>query len=139
MIGLFLLSAIYKLFDKFHSFSEIAIEQCQEMAEYGDVSAQMFLGSCYELGHLVEQNSKTALYWMKKAARHGVTDALFFCGICYATGKGDVEKDPQEAFRYFKQAAEQGRDNFGKNLHGSRLFADFHDAQPERQDTSQSQ
>lgn len=78
-----------------------------ESAQYGHLSAQFYVGVCYDEGHGVGQNYKKALEWFTKSAERGDVDAQFILGICYAEGHG-VEPNDLKAFEWYVKAANQG-------------------------------
>jgi TPR repeat protein len=47
--------------------------------------------------------------WYKKAAAQNQPDALVALGDLYLDGAEGLKADPQEAFKYFQKAVEQGR------------------------------
>ena len=46
-------------------------------------------------------------YRVKKSAEEGQAEAQYFLGLIYFIGKG-VDRDKQEALKWFRKAAEQG-------------------------------
>lgn len=76
-------------------------------AERNDVSAQLYLGTCYYTGKEVSQNYEEAAKWFLKAAERGNVEAQYCLSLCYANGQG-VEKNPEEAVRWVRKAADAG-------------------------------
>ena len=77
------------------------------LAEQGDASAQLLLGSMYEKGEGVKQDGFEATKWYRKAAKQGHAGAQASLGSAYVAGRG-VRKDYTEAVKWFKKAAENG-------------------------------
>jgi hypothetical protein len=84
-----------------------SFEQCQKLAEQGNVEAQRKLGRMYEEGLGVKQDYREAVKWYLKAAEKGNAQAQYKLGTMYALGKG-VRKDRLEAGKWFGKAAGQG-------------------------------
>ena len=64
----------------------------------------------------------------------GVVEAQHVCTHVHHDGAGDGV-----SLRNFgEEPAEQRLHDFCENLHGSRLFADFHNAEPKRQNTCEA-
>ena len=84
-----------------------SFEQCQKLAEQGNVEAQRKLGRMYEEGLGVTQDYREAVKWYLKAAEKGNAQAQYKLGTMYALGKG-VRKDRLEAGKWFGKAAGQG-------------------------------
>lgn len=55
-------------------------KQVSELAENGDVSAQVLLGKIYFLGWGTKISTEEGMYWFKKAAESGNGAALFYAG-----------------------------------------------------------
>ena len=85
------------------------------LAEEGDAAAQERLGYNLVWGVGVPGNSIEGVKWIKKAADKGYNQALYRMGICYKYGYGDLQKDPKEAFYYFKRAAENDENVYALN------------------------
>lgn len=58
---------------------------------------------------------KKAIELFKEASARGVEKADYFLGICYEKGQG-VSKDPKEAVKWYRKAAEQGHIDAKKAL-----------------------
>lgn len=111
-----------------------AVKWYRKAAEQWDDAAMNSLGECYAKGEGVAINPNEAVKWFRKAAEPRklqpgdvVTDAEFTTdthnyslaqnnlGLCYAKGEG-VAKDPVEAVKWFRKAAEQGNSDAQNNL-----------------------
>ncbi len=79
----------------------------RKAAERGDARAQYNLGSLYEDGRGVPQDSAQAAVWYRKAAEQGDADAQFNLGVLYDNGIG-VPQDYAQAAVWYRKAAEQG-------------------------------
>jgi len=92
-------------------------------AEAGDAKAQYKLGLAYYEGckgppvksstgiiHvriILRQNTSLAADWFRKSAAQGFSEAQFMLGKCYLAGNG-VEKNKEEAIKWWKVASDQG-------------------------------
>jgi len=76
-------------------------------AEQDDVTAQLNLGACYELGRGVAQDYAQALAWYRRAADQGEARAQANLGHAYASGRG-VAQDYTQAAAWYRRAADQG-------------------------------
>ena len=81
--------------------------QVRQMAEQGNMSAQIIMGWCYYYGDGVQKDKVESAKWYLKAAEQGDAKAQCNLGVCYANGEG-VENDFNEAAKWFRAAAEQG-------------------------------
>ncbi len=68
----------------------------------GDAEAEYLLGFMYENGLHVAQDMSRAETWYKKAALQGDAMAQFNLALIYKEGKGNVEKNMKEAFKWLK-------------------------------------
>jgi TPR repeat protein len=91
-------------------------------AVQGHAKAQFMMGSKFEQGQGVAQDSAEALRWVRLAAAQGLADAQFNLGITFATGKDGVEADGAEAVRWYSLAAAQGHETAPFML--GHMFAD---------------
>jgi len=66
----------------------------------GDMEAQYLLGFMYENGLKVAVDIKRATKWYTQAALQGDVLSQYNLAIIYKEGKGEVEKDMEEAFRW---------------------------------------
>ncbi len=85
----------------------IPIERVRELAEQGDAKAQFNLGTFYELGKGVKQDTNEAVLWWQKSAEQGIPQAQHNLGKSYAKGDG-VKQDYEEAAKWWTKSAEQG-------------------------------
>jgi S1-C subfamily serine protease len=79
----------------------------QPLAEKGDPSAQLNLGTLYDYGQGVSEDPAQAMHWYNAAAEQGKAIAQFNLGVMYATGRG-THLDHAQASRWYFKAAEQG-------------------------------
>jgi len=81
-------------------------------AENGDAAAQLRISRAYWQGEYGRKNCAEGLKWMQRAAELDYAEAQCKMGDCYYDGSFrwgcHVQKDPQRAAMYFRQAAEQG-------------------------------
>lgn len=111
---------------------EKAAKLYRPAAEHGDAEAQLILGSMYEVGLGVLQDSREAIKLYRMAAEQGNARAQYKIGAMYDIGLG-VPQDYTEAVRWWRLAADQG-DAFAQlNLgakydHGKGVPKDFNEA-----------
>ena len=94
---------------------DTAFKYYQKAAETGNIDAytgsalgQYYLGILYFEGWNGEKpDKKRGLEWLYKAANGCEPWAVFYIGNCYRRGDG-VEKNLNEAIRWYKKAAEYG-------------------------------
>ena len=79
----------------------------RELAEEGNVFAQINLGFIYDTGFNVEKNEQIAFYWWYKAAECEDATAQFNIAMCFYYGKG-VTKNLQKAKLWLEKSATQG-------------------------------
>lgn len=117
------------------AFSQSISDNFKKAAK-GDSEAMYILGLAYLTGTGVEQNERMASHWFEESAKKGNVDAMSKLGTMYlnngnysealkllkqASSKGDIasiyrlglyyqfiEKDNEQAFKYYKSAAEKG-------------------------------
>ncbi len=87
-----------------------ALPELRAAAEGGHARAQYALGSMYNEGKGVTQDSALAADWWRKAAAQNHAQAQFALGVLYSSGKG-VAKDNVAAHMWFSLAAGQGKKN----------------------------
>jgi TPR repeat protein len=97
-----------------HGYSQVAqptpsnaAGAIRQRADQGDPEAQFELGTLYDSGVNVEQNSAEAVRWYLKAAEQGNALAEVNLGSMYLAGKGII-KNLAEAVRWYSKAADQG-------------------------------
>ena len=84
-------------------------------AEQGDITAQYYLGYCYESGSGVPQDYQEGFNWTRKAAEQGLAGAQSNLALYYLNGTG-VQQDSAEGVKWFRKAAEQGHADAQNNL-----------------------
>ncbi|KQT85907.1 peptidoglycan-binding protein [Aurantimonas sp. Leaf443] len=92
-----------------------AVGWFEQSATLGFAPAQYSLGTLYEKGNGVAQDTVKARDWYLAAARSGNVRAMHNLAVLYATGV-DGASDPQEAASWFRQAAEYGMTDSQYNL-----------------------
>jgi TPR repeat protein len=80
-----------------------ALEVWQPLAEKGDVSMQLLVGSIYDYGQGVPQDDAEAAKWYERAAKQGSAKGQFQLGALYARS-GQV-KNPVEGYKWLTIAA----------------------------------
>lgn len=89
---------------------ERALNLLKPLYDKGDSQAALIAGEIYLFGHGgMPANHSVARHLFEVAARDGQVNALYNLGTMYDQGQG-VARDPVEAIRWFKLAADQ-RDN----------------------------
>lgn len=86
------------------------------LAEQGNASAQLYLGSMYDDGQGVPFNHREAVKWYRLAAAQGNAYAQYSLGELYENGEEGVEQDYQEAVKWFRLSAAQGHANAQNDL-----------------------
>jgi len=74
----------------------------------GHPNAPYQIGVLYRNGYGVKQDHKTAIEWFFKGAELGDADALYNIHLAYDQGRGGIEKNLGNAFKYALMAAEEG-------------------------------
>ncbi|MEO6307504.1 MAG: tetratricopeptide repeat protein [Nitrospiraceae bacterium] len=103
-----------------------ALHEWQPLAEQGDSSAQVKLGTLYVNGQGVSEDYQQALYWFRLAAKHGNAMAQTKLGLMYERGNG-VTKDFILAHKWYILGA----------ANGDKLGAEFRDALAKRMTPAQ--
>jgi TPR repeat protein len=103
-----------------------AAHEWRPLAEQGDASAQVNLGTLYVNGQGVSEDYQLALYWFRLAAQQGNALALTNLGLMYERGNG-VTQDFILAHKWYILGAANG-DNLG---------AEFRDALAKRMTPAQ--
>ena len=85
------------------------------LAEQGNASAQLYLGSMYDDGQGVPPDHREAVKWYRLAALQGNAHAQYSLGELYEDGEG-VEQSYKEAVKWFRLAAAQGHANAQNDL-----------------------
>jgi len=86
------------------------------LAEQGNASAQLYLGSMYDDGQGVPLDHPEAIKWYRLAALQGNAYAQYSLGELYENGEEGVEQDYKEAVKWFRLAAAQGHANAQNDL-----------------------
>ena len=90
----------------------------EKAAKAGESWAQIKLGLFYDEGtHGCEVDHQTSFMWFKRSVDAGNPTAYCFVGLCYQDGEG-VEKNIQEAIKYYNLAAENGDTDAMEKLGG---------------------
>lgn len=81
----------------------------KKAAQGGQRDAQRQLGLIYVDGLVVEKNLKIGEEWLVKAAEAGDANGMIQLGVRYESGKITGKADPEQAFKYYKMAADTGQ------------------------------
>tara|TARA_B100001123_G_scaffold451141_1_gene627540 strand:+ start:50493 stop:51167 length:675 start_codon:yes stop_codon:yes gene_type:complete len=87
----------------------------RQLAEQGNVEAQMSLGTIYQFGDGVRQDQTEAFKWYLRAAKRGDPRAQSNIGSMYSTGEG-VPRDYAKSVQWYRKAAKQGNSSAQFNL-----------------------
>ena len=90
-----------------------AVRWCRLAAEQRDRRGQFCLGLMYGIGVGVEQDYAESLRLLRLAAEQGEGAAQARLGDMYATGEGGVERNPEEAHRWYGLATQRYREVTG--------------------------
>ena len=114
-----------------HNFTDNEIqklidEEIRPAADFGNASAQCFLGKCYIFGRGVTKDQTEAVKWCRKAAERGNVDAQVDLGLMYEDGwMGEegylITEDEAEAMKWYRKAAERG--NARAQFHVGLIYA----------------
>lgn len=83
-----------------------AIKEFTELANAGNLSAQLMLGVLYNKGGAVPRNDKTALTWFQKAAEQGNPEAQYQVGNLYENSQ--LPQNYAQATAWYQKAAQKG-------------------------------
>ena len=84
-----------------------AVEDLEQLAKYGDVHAQYFLGLLYRDGGLLLPNAEQAAHWLELAAKQNLPAAQYALGKLYLSDDPEV-RDIDEGIQWLKRAAQNG-------------------------------
>ena len=87
----------------------LAVASCRELAEQGDMQAQLEMGELYYHGERTGQDLAEALKWYERASIQGQPDAQYRLGLMHAAGEG-VERNLPQAYIMLKMAAVNGQE-----------------------------
>ena len=82
---------------------EGALAVWQPIAEQGDVSVQLLVGSIYDFGQGVPQDDAEAVKWYERAAMQGSAKGQYQAGAVYA--RSPQVKDPVQGYKWLTIAA----------------------------------
>jgi len=80
-----------------------ALAVWQPLAEQGDVSMQLLVGSIYDFGQGVPQDDAQAVKWYERAAAQGSAKGQYQAGAVYA--RSPQVKDPVQGYKWLTIAA----------------------------------
>lgn len=91
-----------------YSTPEPVITWSRKAAEAGHAEAMYVLSLYYRLGKFVQKDLTQTRIWERKAIDAGWTDAMVSLAGDYSVGVNGLPENKQEAFRWYRRAAEQG-------------------------------
>lgn len=98
------------------------IELMRELAEWGDVKAQHFLGKMYLRGREVRESARRAFFWIHMAAISNHHPSQYILGTLYRDGRG-VERNEELGDLWIQKVEKQQPSIdkiFDKNWHNLR-------------------
>ncbi len=98
----------------FRPLSKPEVSKLLSKAREGNTDSQVRLGTAYEYGLGVEQDSRTAEYWLKTAAGFGDPEGQTQLGLLYL--QPGFEPEREQAVRWFMRAAASGYANAEHDL-----------------------
>lgn len=78
-----------------------------EASKRGNNSAKTYIGYMYEQGQGLPKDEREALQWFREAAEGGIAEAQRNMGNYYRDGRGGLERDRQQARRWYEKAVAQ--------------------------------
>lgn len=87
----------------------LALENCIDAAESGDIQAQFEMGELYYHGERAERDLDQAISWYEQASVQGHPDAQYRLGLMHMNGEG-VERNLPQAYIILKMAAVNGQE-----------------------------
>lgn len=93
----------------------LALQQWRQMADAGNLRAQVWVGHMYYGGYGVDRDLGEAIRWYRLASEKGDPAAEVSLGSMYYHGLG-VSENLAEAFRWYRLAADQGNADAQYNL-----------------------
>ena len=98
-----------------HGYTDDMILWYTLAAKRGNANAQFILGTIYDSGIEVENDTKKAAEYFMMAAEQGLAEAQYELGYCYKIGRG-VEENKEKAIEWFSRAAKAGIDDAKEEL-----------------------
>jgi soluble lytic murein transglycosylase-like protein len=89
-------------------YRQLPLSQIQELAEQGDLKAQVELATALEHGEGIKRDMERAIVWYCRAAGRGSKDAQRSLGWIYANGRHGVRRDDDVAAYWLDRAASNG-------------------------------
>lgn len=87
---------------------ETSVQLSLKSAEQGYARAQRAVGKAYMNGAGVPADKQATVRWFLRAAEQGDVIGQYWMGLFYKFGEGYVDKDIDEALKWFKMSADQG-------------------------------
>ena len=84
-----------------------AVEDLEQLAKYGDVHAQYFLGLLYRDGGLLLPDAEQAVHWLELAAKRDLSAAQHALGKLYLSDDPEV-RDAVDGIQWLERAAQNG-------------------------------
>lgn len=93
--------------EKAQRYKELG-DEILDLAQSGNIFAQRMAAEMFENGYGVSIDNDVALDFYIKSANGGCSEAMNDLGLSYVYGKKCVEKDKEEAAKWYKKAASRG-------------------------------
>lgn len=84
------------------------VREYEAAARRGNATAMYNLSLSYYEGRGVQRDDRMCLLWAAESAKRGFAPAMHLMGVLYDEGKGGVQRNLAEAFRWFLAAANAG-------------------------------
>lgn len=84
-----------------------AVEDLEQLAKYGDVHAQYFLGLLYRDGGLLLPDAEQAVHWLELAAKRNLPAAQYALGKLYLSDDSEVH-NVDDGLQWLERAARNG-------------------------------
>jgi TPR repeat protein len=87
----------------------VTLGELLERAEQGEAQAFFELGLAYSAGMIVDTDLEQAVAYFRRAYELGLEEPIYYLARAYEDGGPGLERDPTEAFTWWRQAAIWGR------------------------------
>lgn len=114
----YLLGVCYAVGEGVPKDRKTSLKFCMMAAEQGDKMAQFAAASCFSSGKGTNVDKEKAFELYLKSAQQGLDKAQFAVGHFYEYGKGGVQKNCEEARKWYIRSAKQGNKNAISALEG---------------------
>ena len=106
--ALYILGYMYQLGINVPQNFELAGHYLQQSADLGDAEAQYLYAYLVFSEKIPNVDQRLSVLYFQQAAAQQDPRAQYMLGVIHAQGKLGLEKDEKDAFKYYKQAADNG-------------------------------